>query len=39
VNEVSAYGLDNSPSPVETTLLVNGPTAIIVEGYADDYQD
>jgi hypothetical protein len=39
VNEVSSYGLDNSPDPVETTLLLTGPTAIIVEGYADDDQD
>ena len=39
VNEVASYGLDNSPDPVETTLLLTGPTAIIVEGYADDDQD
>jgi hypothetical protein len=39
VNEVSSYGLDNSPDPVEVTLLMTGPTAIIVEGYADDDQD
>ncbi len=39
VNEVNSYGLDNSPDPAELTLLVTGPTAIIVEGYADDDQD
>lgn len=39
VNEVSSYGLDNSPGPTEVTLLMTGPTAIIVEGYADDDQD
>src|SRR6266852_666113 len=39
VNEVNAYGLDNSPDPVEVTVLMTGPTAIIVEGYADDDQD
>ena len=39
VDEVNAYGLDNSPGPVEVTLLMTGPTAIIVEGYADDDQD
>jgi hypothetical protein len=36
VDEVNAYGLDNSPDPVEVTLLITGPTAIIVEGYAGD---
>jgi hypothetical protein len=39
VNEVNAYNLDNSPDPVEVTLMMTGPTAIIVEGYADDDQD
>jgi hypothetical protein len=39
VNEVNSYGLDNSPDPTELTLLLTGPTAIIVEGYADDDQD
>lgn len=39
VNEVSSYGLDNSASPQEVTLLLTGPAAIIVEGYADDDQD
>lgn len=39
VNEVNSYGLDNSPGPAEVTLLMTGPTAIIVEGYADDDQD
>ena len=39
VNEVSSYNLDNSPGPTEVTLLITGPTAIIVEGYADDDED
>ena len=39
VNEVNAYGLDNSPDPQEVTVLMAGPTAVIVEGYADDDQD
>ncbi len=39
VNEVNSYGLDNSPGPTEVTLLMTGPTAIIIEGYADDDQD
>jgi hypothetical protein len=39
VNEVNAYGLDNSPNPTEVTLLMTGPTAIIVAGFADDDQD
>lgn len=39
VNEVNSYNLDNSPNPTEVTLLMTGPTAIIVEGYADDDQD
>lgn len=39
VDEVNAYGLDNSPDPIEVTLLMTGLTAIIVEGYADDDQD
>lgn len=39
VNEVNSYGLDNSPSPREVTFQATGPTAIIVEGYADDDQD
>jgi hypothetical protein len=39
VNEVNAYGLDNSPDPTEVTLLMTGPTAIIVAGFADDDQD
>jgi hypothetical protein len=39
VDEVNAYGLDNSPDPQEVTVLMTGPTAVIVEGYADDDQD
>jgi hypothetical protein len=39
VDEVNVYGLDNSPSPQEVTLLMTGPTAVIVQGYADDDQD
>lgn len=39
VNEVNTYGLDNSPNPTEITLLMTGPTAIIVAGFADDDQD
>jgi hypothetical protein len=39
VNEINSYGLDNSPDPTEVTLLMTGPTAIVVEGYADDDQD
>src|SRR6266568_653146 len=39
VNEVASYSLGNSPGPTEVTLLMTGPTAIIVEGYADDDQD
>src|SRR5690349_11062213 len=39
VNEVSSYNLDNSPDPTEVTLLITGPTAIIVDGYADDDED
>jgi hypothetical protein len=39
VDEVNVYGLDNGPDPVEVTVMMNGPTAVIVEGYADDDQD
>jgi hypothetical protein len=39
VNEINSYGLDNSPGPTEVTLLMTGPTAIVVEGYADDDQE
>jgi hypothetical protein len=36
VDEVNGYGLDNSPNPTEVTLLMTGPTAIIVDGFAQD---
>ena len=36
VDEVAGFGLDNSPDPVELTLLMTGPTAIIVDGFAQD---
>jgi hypothetical protein len=39
VDEVNVYGLDNSPNPTELTLLMTGPTAIIVEGFAQDGSD
>ncbi len=39
VDEVNVYGLDNSPNPTELTLLMTGPTAIIVDGFAQDGSD
>ncbi len=39
VDEVNVYGLDNSPNPTEVTLLMTGPTAIIVDGFAQDGSD
>ena len=39
VDEVNGYGLDNSPDPIEVTLLMTGPTAIIVDGFAQDGSD
>jgi hypothetical protein len=39
VDEVNAYELDNSTSPQEVTVLMTGPTAVIVEGYVEDDND
>jgi hypothetical protein len=39
VDEVNAYGLGNASDPQEVTVMMTGPTAVIVEGYADDDQD
>jgi len=39
VDEVNAYNLDNSPGPTEVTLLLTGPTAITVVGFAKDDLD